>query len=137
MNVTALVLFITKMTSLQYRDLLEDRGELYLDLLTSHRHADLRLVTEEGRESWAHQVVLSAASQSLANILMELSQHDNMAITLVGISHEELQEVLSLIYTGELRCRPDSIDRFTEIARHLGLQGISVFTNNFYPKLLL
>ena len=120
------------MTRLEFTAMLGDRRELYLDLLTSKQHADISLLTEDGRETRAHQVILSAASQTLRNILMELSQQDT-AITLVGLSYEELGEVLGLIYTGELSCDPANVERFREIARHLGLGETSVSSNHHLP----
>ena len=79
------------MPRLHYPDLLEDRRELYLDLLVSKDQADIRLLTEDGRETLAHQAILSAASPTLANILLELSELDT-AITLVDLSHDELEK---------------------------------------------
>ena len=115
------------MTKLQYPGLLEDRRELYLDLLTSKQLADIRLVTEDGRETRAHRVILSSASPSLSNILLELSEsHQDTAITLVGLSYQDIGQVLGLIYTGELSCHQADIDRLTEIARHLGLGQIAI-----------
>ena len=91
------------MPRLHYPDLLEDRRELYLDLLVSKDQADIRLLTEDGRVTRAHRVILSAASPSLSKILLELHEKDT-AITPVGISYQELGQVLGLLCTGMLSC---------------------------------
>ena len=110
------------MTELQNPDWLEARRGLLGDLLRSGEHSDLSLVTADQRTVRAHQVILSTASPSLRNILLEHSE-PRPVITVAGMSHSELLSLLQFVYTGEVSCGqgPEIRERFSQTARQLGL----------------
>ena len=84
------------MTELQNPDWLEARRGLLGDLLRSGEHSDLSLVTADQRTVRAHQVILSTASPSLRNILLEHSESEpDPVINLAGMKLTELFSLLN------------------------------------------
>ena len=105
-----------------------DTDNICVELRHQSRRAtntDAILVTEEGEEITAHQVVLSLHSRLLRTLLMKYRSYEVPKLVLCGVSKTELQTFISLLYCGEVNLDEPGIESLTELLRRLDVDNIN------------
>ena len=103
-----------------------DTDNICVELRHQSRRAtntDAILVTEEGEEVSAHQVVLSLHSRLLRTLLMKFKNSEVPKLVLCGVSKTELLSFISLLYCGEVNLDKPGIESLTELLRRLDVDN--------------
>ena len=102
-------------------------GELSQDLLADLRNdndfLDVTLVCDGDKQIQAHKVVLASFSSFFKSLLRN-NPHQHPLIYLKGLDMEDLQAIISFIYTGEVTVGEESLDKILEISRDLEIKGL-------------
>ena len=75
---------------------------------------DVTLVTDDGKHTEAHKIILSAGSHFFSDIFIKSNQ-TNMLIYLKGINSVQLEHLLDFIYNGEVSVGLEELKEFLEI----------------------
>ena len=100
---------------------------------------NVTLVSDDGRQIQAHNVVLAASSPWFKSILKR-NPHDHPLIYLKGVQHTHLANILEFMYNGEVSVREDHLDSFLAISEDLKVKGLTQDEeqeNNFNLKINL
>jgi len=84
---------------------------------------DVTLATEDGQETKAHKIVLSAGSDFFGDIFMR-NDHSNMYIFLKGVARSQLEKVIDFLYYGEASITQDDMKDFFETSKSLQIKGL-------------
>ena len=84
---------------------------------------DVTLVSDDHNKVSAHKLVLSACSDYFRDIFKN-NPHSHPLLCLDGISSEDLKNILSYVYNGEVQIEQENLDRFLTVAKRLELQGL-------------
>ena len=91
---------------------------------------DVTLVGDDHKQVYAHKLVLSVCSEYFKDIFKyNNKQNVHPFLCLNGISSEDLKNVLTYIYNGEVRLYQASLRRFLDVAHRLKLRGLMDMEN--------
>merc|ERR1711983_451814 len=93
-------------------------------MMMSESVTDVTLVSSDQLYFKAHKVVIGAGS-SIFNDLVNKTHVDNTFIFMRGVTGNDLKSILSFVYLGEVSIDHERMDDFLEIARDLGIKGLS------------
>ena len=85
---------------------------------------DVTLASSDGQTVGAHKVVLSSCSPVLKSMLVKNS-HPSPLLYLRGVKLSQLETLLSFCYLGQAEVLQTDLDEFLEMARDLGIKGLS------------
>merc|ERR1712129_15883 len=97
--------------------------ESFRALREENKYFDVTLASDDGHTIEAHKVILAAGSKVLDAILNTI-KHPYPYIYLKGIKREDIESIVSFLYTGEAYVEEECLDRFFEIAEELQVNGL-------------
>ena len=86
--------------------------------------SDVTLVTSDGGHITAHRLVLSLFSELFRTALARCSNQPNTLIYLAGLKGKHLEQLVKLMYFGELRVERQEVEDFLATALELKIGGI-------------
>lgn len=98
-------------------------GSIFQDLSKSNRFSDITLVCDEQKIYKSHKLILSASSDVFKAIFSDETQSPPM-IYLRGVSHKDLELILSFIYRGQVTFEQERLSAFLEVSKDLEIHGI-------------
>lgn len=81
------------------------------------------IIACEGAEVKAHRLVISASSPFFRKII-KTSNHPSPYIFLRGLHPDDLESIMSFLYTGETKVEANNIQRFMNSASELQISGL-------------
>nr|ACO11330.1 Longitudinals lacking protein-like [Caligus rogercresseyi] len=84
---------------------------------------DVTLSCGESGQIKAHKVILATYSTFFKSLLRSIS-HDHPLLYLRGIHISHLESLISFMYEGEARVRPEDLDAFLAVATELKINGL-------------
>ena len=123
-----------------WSDFQKSRNKHMSNVRNNHNFSDVTLVGDDLELVPAHRVIISAGSDFFDTILNKtgrmhssfsyisqilLGGQTNPLIYLRGVSKEELEVILTFLYTGETRVDRIRLDSFLALARDLGVRGFA------------
>ena len=94
-------------------------------MMISESVTDVTLVSSDQLYFKAHKVVIGAGSSILNDIVNKTKVNDSF-IFMRGVTGKDLKSILSFVYLGEVSIDRERMNEFLEIARDLGIKGLSV-----------
>merc|ERR1712215_362156 len=96
----------------------------FKNLSDNDTFSDITLLCEKNKELKAHKAILAACSQFFSSILSSLpSQHTYFYVD--GVSYQDLKDVISFMYLGQVCVEKESLDTFMAVCKKLGILGLS------------
>jgi len=109
--------------SLRWNDFENNINSAFKELREEKDFLDVTLVCNEGQIQ-AHKVILSACSPFFKTILRR-NPHQHPLLYLQGVSHADLQSVLSFMYQGEVSVAQEELNSFLAVAENLKVKGLT------------
>ena len=78
----------------------------------------------DNKQIEAHKIIISSYSKVFLNILRQ-SSNSHQIIYMSGVKYTELQNLIMLMYEGEVSINKDDIDNFLNVAEDLKISGLS------------
>ena len=97
--------------------------DCFKKLREDQRIFDVTLATEDGQETKAHKIVLSAGSDFFSDIFSR-NNHPNMYIFLKGVGQSQLEKITDFLYYGEASIAHDEMQLFFETSKLLQVKGL-------------
>ena len=111
--------------SLKWNDFQTNVVQSFQQLRHEEEISDVTLIGDDYQPILAHKVVLSACSDYFKKVFYRSgTKHSTPVLCLVGLSHDDLKNVLDYIYNGELQIYQEDLERFLAIAGRLKLEGL-------------
>ena len=107
----------------------EHLGSIFQDLSNSNRFSDVTLICDDQKLYKSHKFILSASSDVFKAIFSDESQSPPM-IYLRGVSHKDLELILSFVYTGQVTFEQERLSEFLNVAKDLKIYGIENSTDS-------
>jgi len=108
---------------LQWEEIHQSFGSGLKDIWMSEELFDVTLVCGDNRQVPAHKVVLASCSSFFRTILNK-SPHPNPLIYLKGVHYNDLNSILSFMYSGEAKVSQSHLKEFLEVAEDLQIKGL-------------
>jgi len=109
--------------SLKRDDFKEASVNNFSKLRLSSEYNDVTLVGEDHKNISAHKLILSSSSEYFRSILKE-HEGSHSLICLDGVSSQDIENFLNLIYTGVLQIFQEDLERFLKLSQRLKLEGL-------------
>ena len=93
-------------------------------LRSDNDFCDVTLVSDDHHEFKAHKVILSTCSEYFKTLLRN-KKDSHPLICLQGLSCQELKNLITYCYSGEVMLEKFNLERFMSIAKRLELQGLT------------
>ncbi|QQP38176.1 Longitudinals lacking protein-like, partial [Caligus rogercresseyi] len=93
---------------------------------------DVTLSCGESGQIKAHKVILATYSTFFKSLLRSIS-HDHPLLYLRGIHISHLESLISFMYEGEVRVRPEDLDAFLAVATELKINAPNTEQNESLP----
>ena len=81
---------------------------------------DVTLATSDGQQLRAHKVVLASNSPFFKQLLLA-NPHPSPLVYLRGLAFREVEQVLRMLYLGEVEVLEEQVEPFLGVARDLGI----------------
>jgi len=107
---------------LQNSDFVQNHVQFYRELMEDQEMTDITLAAEDSAIE-AHKFILSATSPFFRGIIRS-SRHQSPYVYLKGVKMEDLQALVTFMYTGETKVRAGDIKRFLTTAHELKIAGL-------------
>ena len=96
----------------------------YRRMRSATEFSDVTLACEDGRQIYAHRVILASSSSFFQEVLTKV-MHSHPLIYLKGVPHAHLSAIVDLIYLGQAEVVQKDLTLFLEIGRELGVKGLT------------
>ena len=96
---------------------------ILLELKNDKDFLDVTLVCDGYKQIHAHKVVLASFSPFFKSIL-KTNPHQHPLIYLKGLEENDLNSILTFIYTGEVTVNQDSLENLLQSSRDLQIKGM-------------
>ena len=114
---------ISKMVSLSLDDFSSNVSNSVRNLVNDRDFTDVTLVSENNEQIKAHKVILSSSSTFFKRILT-MNYHQHPLIYLRGVNHDQLQQIIKLIYLGEVEIGESEVESFINVGTELEIDGL-------------
>ena len=108
---------------LQNSEFAENHVDYYRELMEYKEMTDITLACDDDSSIEAHKFILCASSPFFKNIIRN-SRHQSPYVYLKGIKIEDLQALITFMYTGETKIKANEIKRFLTTAHELKVAGL-------------
>ena len=98
---------------------------MFRDLAQSSEYADVTLVSDDRKQSYAHKFVLSACSP-VFKMMLGKNGNQNPIIFLRGVNHQEIESMLQFMYLGETTIDRRRMNEFFNTAKSLEVKELCV-----------
>ena len=95
----------------------------YQDLRNNCDFSDVTLVSDDGRQTEGHRIILSASSP-VFNAMLKSSRNTHTMIYMRGLKTKDIGAIMDFIYNGEANIYQEDLDRFLTLAEELQLKGL-------------
>jgi hypothetical protein len=82
------------------------------------------VISADNKRLEAHKVILSGSSNAFKNMLVD-QKHPHPLIFMRGVEHKVLEDMLDLIYKGEVELEEEMKDSFTKLQIDIELFGVT------------
>jgi hypothetical protein len=113
----------TKILQISSGQFVELSQNVFSDLQNDNDFLDVTLVCNGDKQIQAHKVVLASFSSFFKSLLRN-NPHQHPLIYPKGLEMEDLQAIITFIYTGEVTVSEESLDNILEISRDLEIKGL-------------
>ena len=113
----------TERLVLQNSEFAQNHVIYYRELLDYQEMTDITLACDDDSSIEAHKFILSASSPFFRNIIRN-SRHQSPYIYLKGVKMDDLQALVTFMYTGETKVQAHEIKRFLTTAHELKVAGL-------------
>ena len=111
---------------LQWNDFRDNVINTFGKLREDDNFTDVTLVCEDGKEIYAHKVVLVASSPVFANMLRKSKHFQPYPIVYMrGVKSNDLLAIMDFLYKGEANVYQENLDSFLAMAEELQLKGLT------------
>jgi len=110
--------------SLQWNEFQMNQVDSYRRMRLATDFSDVTLACENGRQIYAHRVILASSSSFFQGVLTKL-MHSHPLIFLRGVPHSQLSAIVDFIYLGQAEVQQKDLDAFLEVAGGLGVKGLT------------
>ena len=100
-----------------------DKAMLFHNITLENGCKDVTLASDDGQIVEVHKLVLCAGSKFL-NELLSLQESSCSWIHLSGFQHNELEELVAFLYTGELQLSKENMTKFLKLAELLAIDSV-------------
>ena len=83
----------------------------YQDLRNNCDFSDVTLVSDDGRQTEGHRIILSASSP-VFNAMLKNSRNTHTIIYMRGLKIKDIRAIMDFIYNGEANIYQEDLDRF-------------------------
>ena len=108
---------------LQNSDFAQNHVVYYRELMEYQEMTDITLACDDDSSIEAHKFILSASSPFFRNIIRN-SRHQSPYVYLKGVKMDDLQALVTFMYTGETKVKAHEIKRFLTTAHELKVAGL-------------
>ena len=115
--------------NLKWNDFQSNVSKAFSALQNEDYLNDVTLVSEDHQHFSANKLALSSCSEYFKDIFRK-SKHPHPLICLIGVSSNDLSNVLDYVYNGEVQIFQEELDHFLAIAEKLKLQGLLSIDND-------
>jgi len=84
---------------------------------------DVTLATSDGQQLRAHKVILASSSPFFKQLLLA-NPHPSPLVYLRGLAFREVEQVLRMLYLGEVEVLEEQLEAFMRVARDLGIANL-------------
>ena len=98
--------------------------ETFLNLFSSKRLCDVRLIGDDGVPVMGHRVILAAFSRTL-NDFIEENSAPTLEIRIQGMNYHDLERIIQFMYLGEASVAHAETDKFLRTGKFLGVSQLS------------
>ena len=84
--------------------------------------SDVTLACDDGKQLFAHRLVLAASSPFFQEIFK--NKHAHSIIYMRGVKSDDLKDVVDFLYFGEANLYQENLDSFLALADELQLKGL-------------
>ena len=109
-----------------------DQVDSYRRMRLATDFSDVTLACENGRQIYAHRVILASSSSFFQGVLTKL-MHSHPLIFLRGVSYSHLSAIVDFIYLGQAEVEQKDLDAFLEVAGGLGVKGLTEKSKDGLP----
>ena len=109
--------------SVKWNDFHTHMSESFVKLKNTGDFVDVTLISDDHSQVKAHKVVLAASSDYFKELLQK-NKDTKPNLCLVSINSEELANIITYIYTGQIQLELRDLNRFLSIANQLKLEGL-------------
>ena len=111
--------------SLKWNDFQTNVAKSFQQLRHEEEISDVTLIGDDYQPILAHKVVLSSCSDYFKKVFYKSgTKHSTPVLCMVGLSHDDLKNVLDYIYNGEVQIYQEDLESFLTIAERLKLDGL-------------
>ena len=114
----------TEKCYLKWDSFLENLTRSFEDQTHNQDFSDVTLVCEDNQQIMAHSVILSASSPILQQMLKSFN-HSHPLLYFWDIKHRDLVKLVEFMYSGQTTVYQSDLPYFLEIAKNLGVKGVS------------
>ena len=108
---------------LQNSEFAQNHVIYYRELMEYQEMTDITLACDDDSSIEAHKFILCASSPFFRNIIRN-SRHQSPYVYLKGIKMEDLQAIITFMYTGETKVNANDMKRFLTTAHELKVAGL-------------
>ena len=108
-----------------WNDFTTHLSSMFRDLAQSSEYADVTLVSDDRKQSYAHKFVLSACSP-VFKMMLGKNANQNPIIFLRGVNHQEIESMLQFMYLGETTIDRRRMNEFFNTAKSLEVKELCV-----------
>ena len=112
---------------LKWKNHTEQMRKSLHQMMMTESVTDVTLVSSDQLYFKAHKVVIGAGS-SIFNDIVNKTHVNDTFIFMRGVTGNDLKSILSFVYLGEVSIDHERMNEFLEIARDLGIKGLSANT---------
>ena len=109
--------------SLEWTNFPRFTSAVFRDLADRQEFSDVTLVCGDGHQVAAHKVMLASCSKFFQGILRQ-NPHPNPLIYLDAIDPNQLDALVTFVYTGEVTIASHELDNFLTAAQKLKVAGL-------------
>ena len=110
--------------SLKWNDFYFNVSKSFRELRHEEYLQDVTLVSDDNTQISAHKLVLSACSEHFKSIFKTNAKQTNPIIICIGVTDEELRNILDYMYDGQVQIFRVNMARFMEVAKMFKLRGL-------------
>ena len=108
-----------------WNDFSKHLSSMFRDLAQSSEYADVTLVSDDRKQSYAHKFVLSACSP-VFKMMLGNNANQKPIIFLRGVNHQEIESMLQFMYLGETTIDRRRMNEFFNTAKSLEVKELFV-----------
>ena len=120
--------------NIKWRDFQPHVANTISSLIKDKNFVDVTLMSNNYHQISAHRVVLSSCSEYFKNVLSNSNNQSHLVLCLDGVTKEELEDIVTYMYHGEVNINQNDLEKFLELAQKFVLHGLLNSETAVYAK---